>query len=142
MGPAPARAYPAPHTRGGSLMSQFAQRHASRRSQQLAERAARMRAQATPSEALLWSRLRCRQLGVEFRRQVVVADRYIVDFLAPAAGLVVEVDGGYHAQRRAADARRQRALERAGYRVLRVEAAQVMEQLPGVVAAIRAAVGQ
>ena len=122
-------------------MSRFAQRHAHRRSQQLAEHAARMRCQATASEALLWSRLRCRQLGVQFRQQVVVAERYIVDFFAPAVGVVVEVDGRYHAGRRGADARRQRALEALGYRVLRFEAAQVMLQLAVVEAAIRAAVG-
>ena len=123
-------------------MSQFAQRHSNRRSQQLTARAACMRGQATPSEALLWSQLRRRQLGVQFRRQVVVAERFIVDFMAPAAAVIVEVDGGYHALRQAADARRQRVLERQGYRVLRFEAAQVMQQLPVVVAAIRAAVGE
>ena len=123
-------------------MSPFAQRHANRRSQQLAAHAARMRGQATESEARLWSALRCRQLGLQFRRQVVVAERFIVDFLAPAASVIVEVDGGYHARRQGADARRQRVLERAGYRVLRFEAAQVMQQLPVVVAAIRAAVGE
>jgi very-short-patch-repair endonuclease len=100
-----------------------------------------MREQATPSEALLWSRLRCRQLGVQFRQQVVVEERFIVDFVAPSVRVIVEVDGGYHARRRGADARRQRALEAAGYRVLRFEAVQVVEQLPVVVAAIRAAVG-
>ena len=123
-------------------MSQFAQRQANRRSQQLAARAARMRGQATQSEALLWSRLRCRQLGVQFRQQVVVADRFIVDFLAPSVGVVVEVDGGYHARRRGADARRQRALERDGYRVLRFEAEAVCSGLPGVVAVIAAAVSE
>ena len=122
-------------------MSQFAQRHANRRSQQLAGHAARMRGQATESEARLWSQVRCWQLGVQFRRQVVLGG-YIVDFMAAEVRLVVEVDGGYHARRRGADARRRRVLERAGYRVLRFEAAQVMQQLPVVVAAIRVAVGE
>jgi len=65
-----------------------------------------------------------------------------VDFMAAEVRLVVEVDGGYHARRRGADARRRRVLERAGYRVLRFEAAQVMQQLPVVVAAIRVAVDE
>jgi adenine-specific DNA-methyltransferase len=76
---------------------------------------------------------------VQFRQQVVVGE-YIVDFLAAEVLLVVEVDGGWHRGRERADARRQRALEAAGYRVLRFEAAQAVEQLPVVVAAIRAAV--
>jgi very-short-patch-repair endonuclease len=52
--------------------------------------------------------------------------------------LVIEVDGDYHAQRRRADERRDRALRRAGYHVLRVEAALVERDLPGVVARVRA----
>ena len=34
----------------------------------------------TPSEARLWSALKARQLGVQFRREVPLAGRYIVDF--------------------------------------------------------------
>jgi very-short-patch-repair endonuclease len=59
---------------------------------------------------------------VRFRRQVVLLDRYIVDFYAPSLRLVVEVDGGYHRLRKTADARRDRELRRAGYTVLRVRA--------------------
>ncbi len=51
--------------------------------------------------------------------------------------LVVEVDGGYHSQRVVADARRNRVLERLGYRVLRLDAELVSRQLPLVVEAIR-----
>ncbi|RYZ01020.1 MAG: DUF559 domain-containing protein [Myxococcales bacterium] len=70
--------------------------------------------------------LQRRQLGVVFRRQVVVLGRYIADFLAPSVKLIVEVDGGYHARRGAADARRDEALRRAGYRVVRVPAELVL----------------
>ena len=72
---------------------------------------------------------RC-QLGVRFRRQVVVRG-FIVDFFAPSARLVVEVDGAHHARQRGADKRRDRALEAAGLRVLRLPAALVMRNLPG-----------
>ena len=41
----------------------------------LQQRAAQMRAWMTPSEARLWSRLNAKQLGVQFRRQVVVAEK-------------------------------------------------------------------
>jgi very-short-patch-repair endonuclease len=62
-----------------------------------------------------------------------------VDFVARAEKLVVEVDGKWHAQRRRADARRDRVLARLGYRVLRLEAELVMRNLPEAVARIRAA---
>ena len=47
----------------------------------------------TPSELRLWSALKARQLGAQFRREVPLAGRYIVDFCAPSVRLVVEVDG-------------------------------------------------
>jgi very-short-patch-repair endonuclease len=93
----------------------------------------------TPSEARLWSALRGRALGVQFRRQVPLAGRYIVDFCAPTVRLVVEVDGGYHGQRCCADARRDAVLGEVGYRVVRVEAELVMRDLTAVVALVRGA---
>jgi very-short-patch-repair endonuclease len=83
-----------------------------------------LRAAPTWSERLLWARLSGSQLGVGFRRQVVIG-RFIVDFAAPAVRLVVEVDGGYHAERAKADARRDRELLRLGWRVVRVAAGLV-----------------
>jgi len=99
------------------------------RERQLAERAGAMRHAATPSEARLFEALRGRRLGVGFKRQVPVLGRYIVDLLAAEMRLVVEVDGGYHEERARADARRDRALERAGYRVLRLKAQLVLRDL-------------
>jgi very-short-patch-repair endonuclease len=84
-----------------------------------------MRSWLTPSEQALWELIRGRRLGVQFRRQVPIG-RFIVDFLAPAQRLVVEVDGGYHARRVVADERRDRVLRRLGYRVLRLPAALVL----------------
>ena len=90
-----------------------------RRQQVLAERAAEMRATPTRSEQALWEMLRAGKLGAPVRRQVVLG-QHVVDFLVPACRLVIEVDGGYHRDRRVADARRERALRRLGYRVLRL----------------------
>ena len=98
-----------------------------------------MRSSLTPSEQLLWCRIRAKQLGVVFRRQVPMLGRFIADFLAPAERLVVEVDGSYHAERARADARRDAALERAGYRILRVKAELLMRDIQAVLARIRAA---
>jgi len=95
----------------------------------------------TASEARLWSALSARKLGVQFRRQVPLAGRYVVDFAAPSVRLVVEVDGTCHAQRRAADARRDRALAALGWRVLRLNAALVTSDLPAAVALVRQALG-
>ena len=106
----------------------------------IALHAAQMRSHLPASEARLWEALRCRRLeGVLFKRQVVVGGKFVADFLAPAAKLIVEVDGGYHQRQQAADARRDAKLARWGYRVLRLPEALVMQQLPIAVARVRAA---
>ncbi|HYP98773.1 MAG TPA: endonuclease domain-containing protein [Polyangiaceae bacterium] len=97
-----------------------------------------MRQAPTDSEARLWRALRASQLGVAFRRQVPLLG-FIADFYAPSLRLIVEVDGGYHARGAGADARRDRKLARAGYRVLRIDAAQVIQELPAAIAKIAAA---
>ena len=102
----------------------------------LALHAHTMRQAPTDSEARLWRALRSSQLGVAFRRQVPLLG-FIADFYAPSARLIVEVDGGYHARRVTADARRDRKLARAGYRVVRLEAELVMRDLPTALLTLR-----
>jgi len=104
----------------------------------LAERAHFMRHNLTEAEQILWHRISGKQLGIAFRRQVPV-DRYIADFLAPAAKLVVEVDDRSNELHRAADSRRDRNLGRLGYRVLRIPAELVRGNLADAVARIVAA---
>ena len=104
----------------------------------LAERAHFMRRNLTETEQILWRRISGKQLGIAFKRQVPV-DRYILDFVAPNAKLVVEVDDRTHEFRRTADARRDRNLARLGYRVLRVEAELVRRNVTEVVAQVVAA---
>jgi very-short-patch-repair endonuclease len=76
---------------------------------------------------------------VQFRRQVIIGS-HIVDFCAPAASLIVEVDGDlYHATRVSADRCREQKLIRAGYTVVRVPASLVERRLDEAVALVRAA---
>jgi very-short-patch-repair endonuclease len=54
-----------------------------------------LRAAMTNTEQTLWSRVRRKQvLGVQFYRQKPIG-KYIVDFYAPRARLVIEVDGSH-----------------------------------------------
>ena len=97
----------------------------------------RNRQAPTESEARLWQALRRSQLGVSFRRQVPLGNQYIADFFAPAARLVIEVDGASHdAKRQRADARRDRHLQRLGYRVLRLPTELVMRDLIAALARV------
>jgi very-short-patch-repair endonuclease len=77
-------------------------------------------------------------LGVVFRRQAPLLSRFIADFLAPSQRVVIEVDGPYHGERSRADARRDAALERAGYRVLRIESSLILSDIEAALALIRA----
>ena len=66
---------------------------------------------------------------------------YILDFYAPSARLCVEVDGRSHdgAEAQAYDAERSRVLAGAGIRVVRVQNAEVVQNLSGVAALIELA---
>src|SRR5262245_12587056 len=111
------------------------------RSSTLQQFAAQHRSSLTPSEAALWRLIRGGNAGVWFRRQVVVG-RYIADFVAPRARLVIEVDGAYHARRRAADARRDRVIAKLGYRMLRLDAELILKRPEHALALIRAALSR
>lgn len=52
----------------------------------------------TLAEQVLWEELKKNQTGHRFLRQHIIGD-YIVDFLCKDDGLIIEVDGGYHAER-------------------------------------------
>lgn len=83
------------------------------------DRARQLRRDQTDAEQTLWARLRDRQLcGAKFRRQHPIGP-FVTDFCCPKRKLVVELDGGQHAEEIAADQKRSRFLEAQGYRVLR-----------------------
>jgi very-short-patch-repair endonuclease len=131
-----------PATLLGTGVTMYTQRHQQlKRQSLLAERAHAMRHQPTPSEAKLWAAISAGQLGISFKRQVPIG-QHIVDVLAPAVKLVIEVDGSSHARRCGADARKDRALTRLGYKVLRLQAELVVTRLPVAVVAIRAALDE
>ncbi len=97
-----------------------------------------LRANMTKSEQVLWSRLRGKQLrAIQFYRQKPIGGA-IVDFYAPKAKLVVEVDGSQHLDEEYAqkDVRRSVALEQQGLRLLRFSNLQVLQELDAVLEAI------
>jgi very-short-patch-repair endonuclease len=82
--------------------------------------ARQLRNNMTVSERRLWSHLRGRKVeGWKFRRQAPIGN-FIVDFVCPAAKLVIELDGFTHDDSKFDyDQRRQAWLESRGYKVLR-----------------------
>lgn len=92
------------------------------------------RKNATLAESVLWEQLRDNNLGVKFLRQHVIGD-YIVDFVSRSDGLVIEVDGGYHAekQQHEDDQYRESVLEQMGYHVLRFTNEEVLYGIEDVI---------
>ncbi len=98
-----------------------------------------LRREATGSEDMLWQALRGKQLdGRKFRRQQPVG-AFVLDFYCSSERLAVEVDGAIHENQREADAERQAILESLGIRFVRVTATEVEQDMPTVLAHIRAA---
>ncbi len=99
--------------------------------------AKRMRREPTEVERRLWWRLReLNRMGAGFRRQAPIGP-YVADFAWLSARLVVELDGGQHADETAAHDRvRDDWLRERGFRVLRFWNSDVIESLDGVVETI------
>ena len=94
--------------------------------------AKQLRRNATDAERKLWRHVRNRQLdGHRFRRQQPLGP-YIVDFVCLDRKLIVEVDGGQHAERVGRDEKRTAWLELQGFRVLRFWNNQVLTEIEEV----------
>ena len=78
---------------------------------------------------------------MKFRRQMPIK-AYVVDFCCESARLIVELDGGQHAEHGSQDAKRTADLEAFGYLVLRFWNNDVLKNIDGVVEAIVATVSQ
>ena len=101
--------------------------------------AKKLRKNQTRAEAALWNKLRAKQLEeVKFRRQQPIGN-YIVDFVSFEKRVVIEVDGGQHAEKKKEDSKRDLFLIGSGFRVLRFWNNEVLENMNGVMETIRAA---
>jgi very-short-patch-repair endonuclease len=94
-----------------------------------------LRQNATDAETKLWFAVRDRRLaGFKFVRQKAIG-RYVVDFLCRERNLVVEVDGGQHAESES-DKVRDAYLASEGYRVMRFWNSDVLRNIDGVLQTI------
>jgi very-short-patch-repair endonuclease len=83
--------------------------------------ARRLRKEMTDAERRLWPHLKTIDIPhTHFRRQVPIGP-YVADFVCHAARLIIELDGGQHAEDNNIeyDAERTTFLESRGYKVLR-----------------------
>ena len=103
------------------------------------DKAQSLRRQLTDAERKLWSVLRNRQLaGAKFRRQQPIGP-FIADFVCQEHRLIVEADGGQHADY-GGDDPRSAFLEGKGYRLLRFWNNDILGNVDGVAEVIAMAV--
>ena len=101
--------------------------------------ARQLRRTETDAERSLWHCLRNRALmGCKFRRQHPIGP-YIADFVCLEVALVIELDGGQHAEVGVDDVRTS-FLEHQGYRVLRFWNNDVLTQTDAVLAVVHGAI--
>lgn len=106
------------------------------------KRSRELRKNPTDAERKLWYFLRDKQLeDFRFRRQRPIGN-YIVDFICLDAKLVIELDGGQHAEQHEYDAMRTAYLKQQGLRVLRYWNNDVMQNIEGVLEDIHTALLQ
>lgn len=98
-----------------------------------------LRSNQTEAEQRLWYHLRAhRFMSLKFKRQKPIG-RYIVDFVCLEHRLIVELDGGQHAEQVVYDQHRDAWLRSQSYTVLRFWNNDVMQQLERVLEQIRCA---
>ena len=106
------------------------------------QKAKQLRSNSTDAERNLWAHIRNRQLeGWKFRRQLPVG-QYIVDFACPELRLIIEIDGGQHAEQIHYDLGRTRFLQSKGYQVVRYWNNEVLGNIEGVLEALTLALSQ
>ena len=106
---------PSPHAGEGKASRSDARE----RGRQLRSRAKAMRSEPTEAEHRLWQILRAKRFaGYKFRRQVPI-DFYVADFICLSERLIIELDGGQHADS-PTDAARNAYLRGQGFRIIRI----------------------
>lgn len=111
------------------------------RTKLLRDRAKAMRSGQTDAEHRLWQILRAKRLaGYKFKRQLPI-NHYIADFVCLRHRLIVEADGGQHAEDDR-DERRDAYLRSQGFRVLRFWNIEIFDNEEGVLTSILEALEQ
>jgi len=106
----------------------------------LQQTARTLRKQQTPYENNLWQRIRGKQLyNIQFYRQKILINRFIIDFYAPAIKLAIEIDGSQHsmAEHLANDVLRDKELNSVNIAVKRYSNIMISTEIDNVIKDIR-----
>ena len=96
----------------------------------LVPRARDLRKDDTLAEQTAWTKLKDRRMfGLKFRRQAPI-EKFIVDFYCHELRLIIELDGGGHAEKEQFeyDQGRDKRLAALGYRVVRISNERILDK--------------
>jgi len=100
------------------------------------DKARALRQNQTDAELALWQLVRGKRVkGLKFRRQHPIPP-FIVDFVCTEKKLIIELDGGQHAEAIDYDKKRTTFLESKSYTVIRCWNNEVLTNIDGVYEAI------
>ncbi len=97
------------------------------------KKARQLRSRMTPSEVIIWEKLKNKQIcGVRFRRQHPI-EIFIVDFYCHAAKLVVEIDGKIHLATKDYDNERTKEINKYNILILRYTNDEITNNLNKII---------
>ena len=97
------------------------------------ERAKELRKAGFLHEVVFWEKLKGKQIcGLDFHRQQIIGN-FIVDFFAPQIGLVIELDGCSHDERKDYDKEREDYLKSLGLKIIRFSSRETLHELKSVI---------
>ena len=101
--------------------------------------AKQFRQEMTPTEKIIWEKVRDNRLGAKFRRQQIIAG-FIADFYCHSASLAIEIDGATHDA--VADAERDAIFAGLGIQILRITNQEIYANLQKVEEKIQTTIDQ
>jgi len=102
----------------------------------LKDKAIEARKNPTEAEAIIWERVRAKQLGHKIRRQQVIG-HFIADFVCLRKKVIIEIDGKIHDSQTEEDTERTEILNAFGYSVIRFKNEEVISNIDGVLNEIK-----
>jgi len=111
-----------------------------RKYKSLQQAARTLRKQQTSYENNLWQKIRGKQLcNIQFYRQKILLNRFIIDFYAPVIKLAIEIDGSQHSMEEhlANDVLRDKELNSVNIAVKRYSNIMISTEIDNVIIDIR-----
>ncbi|MBO6181660.1 UvrD-helicase domain-containing protein [bacterium] len=100
-----------------------------------------MRKNMTIQELKIWNFIRKEQLGIKFRRQHPIDNKYIADFACPEHKIIIEIDGSQHIES-SSDEYRTFYIENIGYKIVRFYNNEIDNNIEGCIEYLKSIINE